>query len=257
MKLAAIQYRPPKGQPEAARAAIRGLLDEAGAGGASLAVLPEMATTGYIWSSPQEIGPLTEPPDGATCALLSEAARAHGMWIVCGFAEHALLAGRVGPSGGRMATLYNSALVVNPEGERVACYRKVLLYDLDLSWATPGRRRLIVPTTMGRMVPAICMDLNDDRFVDFLHAAEATVLPFCTNWLREDGVGLHDYWRARLGGWPGWFVAANTWGTELGTRFAGRSAILAPDGSIRAEAAEEGDQVLIVDTEDGSGAAAG
>lgn len=244
MKLAAIQYQPPKGQPAAARLAIRALLDRAAAQGAELVVLPEMATTGYVWSGRAELRPLSEPADGPTYAMLAEAARAHRQWIVCGFAEQAPTEEGLG-----RGPLYNSALIVNPEGELAACYRKVLLYELDLCWAAPGRRRLALSTPLGRMVPGICMDLNDDRFVGFVAAARASLLPFCTNWLLEEGADLHGYWRWRLGGWPGWFVAANTWGSDRGTRFAGRSAILAPGGRVVAEAAEEGDEVVIFDTD--------
>jgi predicted amidohydrolase len=43
-------------------------------------------------------------------------------------------------------------------------------------------------------------------------------------------------------------VAANTWGQDRGTRFAGRSAILGPGGVVVAEAPAEGDAVLVYDT---------
>ena len=248
MKLAAIQYRPPKGRPEAARIDLRLLIDQAGASGAQIIVLPEMATTGYVWDSPQELGPLTETAHGPTTAVLRQAARAHHAWIVCGYAERFVHPGRVGPAGKPLVSLFNSALVVNPEGELVTSYRKMLLYSLDKTWASPGWRRVVVPTEHGRLVPSICMDLNDDGFIEFLAEANATVHAFCTNWLLQDGVDLHGYWRARLSGWDGWMIAANTWGEDRGTRFAGRSAILAPGGHVVAEAPSEGDAVLVVDT---------
>jgi predicted amidohydrolase len=253
MKLAAVQYRPPKGRPEAARIDLRLLIDEAAGQGAQLVVLPEMATTGYVWEGPNEIGPLTEPAHGPTASTLSAAARAHGLWIVCGYPERYVHPGRKGPNGRPLASLFNSALVINPDGELVTSYRKVLLYELDKSWATAGWRRVIVPSALGRMVPGICMDLNDDEFVSFLHGAEATLLPFCTNWLLEPGAELHRYWGARLDGWGGWMIAANTWGQDRGTRFAGRSAILGPGGVVVAEAPAEGDAVLVYDTARWSG----
>ena len=250
MKLAAIQYRPPKGAPERARGELGALIDEAAAQGADLVVLPEMATTGYVWSSRDELRPHAEAADGPTAAWLREKALHHKLWLVCGYVEQALLAAYLAPDPKEVSRLYNSALVVNPQGERLASYRKVLLYELDHSWATPGNRRLIVESEFGRLVPGICMDLNDNRFVHFLHQAQAAVLPFCTNWLDEPDTDLHGYWRRRLDGWRGWMVAANSWGLDGDTRSAGRSAILAPGGEVVASAGEEGNQVVIFDTAD-------
>ena len=250
MKLAAIQYQPPKGDPERARGELDALIDEAAGRGAELVVLPEMATTGYVWNSRAELMPHAEVADGPTAAWLQKKAQQHKLWIVCGYVERALHAVYLMPEPREVNRLYNSALVVNPKGERLASYRKVLLFELDRSWATPGARRLIVDSEHGRLVPAICMDLNDNGFVHFLHRAEATVLPFCTNWLDEPGTDLHRYWRSRLDGWQGWMVAANSWGLDGDTRFAGRSAILAPGGEVVVCAGEEGNQVIIFDTAD-------
>jgi len=225
VKLAAVQYRPPKGLTEQARAELSELI--ASVGPADLIVCPEMATTGYVWSSPQEIFPHTEPAEGPTLAMLRERAAAQGALIVCGFAERA--------SDG----LYNAALVVAPDGTHVV-YRKVLLYELDLAWARMGKQHMILDTPAGRVVPAICMDLNDDRFTAHLAHSRADIVAFCTNWV-DEGQDILPYWTWRLGGWKGWFVAADTWGEDRGTPFYGRSTILAPDGSVVAQAPSEGD----------------
>ncbi|HJN74380.1 MAG TPA: carbon-nitrogen hydrolase family protein [Myxococcota bacterium] len=233
MKLAAVQYRPPKGNTERARAALSSLISECGE--VDLVVCPEMAISGYVWSEPGEILPHTEPADGPTLSMLRERAAAQGAVIVCGFAERA-------EDG-----LFNSALVVRPTGE-FDCYRKVLLFELDLAWARMGRRHMVLDTPLGRLVPGICMDLNDDRFTLHLHASRAEVVAFCTNWV-DEGHDILPYWRWRLAGWQGWFVAADTWGTDRGTRFYGRSAILGPDGLVAALAPEEGDCVLVHEVE--------
>lgn len=247
MRLAAIQYRPPKGEPAAARRDIRDLLGRAAAEGAELVVLPEMATTGYIWDSPQELAPHSEPVQGPTAALLSASALRHGMWIICGFAERRSHPGRLGPTGRPLASLHNSALVVDPAGSVVTTYRKVLLYEADETWATPGWRRVVVPLDASRtMVPAICMDINDPRFTAFLRAQRPSLLAFCTNWV-EEGIPVLPYWRERLAGWTGALVAANTWGTDRGTTFSGRSVILGPRGELLAEGPASGDAVLVAD----------
>lgn len=245
MKLAAIQYRPPKGEPELAREQIVALVHQAAGQGAQVVVLPEMATTGYIWSSPQEVGPHSELPRGPTYAALAAVARVHGIWIFCGYPER-MFTGRARER--RKVALFNSALAVMPDGELATSYRKMLLYEADTRWANAGWRRAVCRTEFGRIAPAICMDLNDSAFLEFLGYARPDIVAFCTNWVQEDA-DVHGYWRQRLheAGWSGWFVAANTWGTDRGTRFSGRSAILDPDGVVVAEAPVEGDAVIVAE----------
>ena len=247
MKLAAVQYRPPKGRPDAARADIVRLVDEACGAGAALVVLPEMATSGYVWSHPAELMPHAEVRRGPTFRALSERARRHRAWITCGLPERFEVPGMRGPSGGPVVRLYNSALVIAPDGGLATCYRKVLLFEADETWASPGWRRAVCPSALGRIAPGICMDINDPRFVRHLVDARVDVLALCTNWV-EEGVDVHPYWRARLAGWRGWMVAANTHGVDRGVGFSGRSAILAPGGRVVAEAEPSGDAVILVDT---------
>lgn len=235
MRLAAVQYRPPKGRPDLARPALAALVDEAGRAGAGLVVCPEMATTGYVWSSADEVRPLCEPPRGETFQALAPVAARHGAWVVVGF-----------PEQGEDGLLYNAALVIRPDGALAACYRKVLLYEADLPWAAPGRRRLVFPTPSGLLSPAICMDMNDDGLILALHRLGVDILAFCTNWV-EEGIDVHAYWRRRLTGWRGWLVAADTWGEDRGTRFAGRSVIFGPGGVALGELGPSGDGVLVVD----------
>lgn len=196
-----------------------------------------MATTGYIWPTPSALMPFAEPARGPTYQALRGLAEKHRAWIVCGYAEQ---------SGN---ALYNAALLIDPFGDLRRSYRKVLLYSADLTWARPGNRRMVLQTDLGNLAPAICMDLNDDGLIRYLYTADVDVLAFCTNWV-EQGSDVHPYWRWRLGGWPGWVVAANSWGEDEGTEFSGRSAILAPGGGVVSAAASVGDDVILVDTDE-------
>jgi len=219
-----------------ARTDLAKLVASAGEAGADLIVCPEMASTGYIWPSSDALRAFAEPQQGPTLNILGPLARQYQSWIVCGFAEQ------------HGSTLYNAALVINPQGELSHCYRKVLLYAADTTWARPVDRRMSCDTGVGRMVPAICMYLNDEGLIRYLIRGQADVLAFCTNWV-EEGIDVHPYWRWRLMGWSGWLVAANSWGEDSGTRFSGRSAVMAPGGKVVASAEPVGDAVLVVDTE--------
>jgi len=237
VKLAAIQYRPPKGQPVSARADLVELVGQAGSEGADLVVCPEMATTGYVWPDASALLGHAEPAAGPTFEALSPIAQQWQCWVVVGFVE------RVGEA------LYNSALIIDAQGGLAGVYAKVLLYELDETWALPGKNRFVRDTGLGRLSCGICMDLNDPGFVTHLVEDQAEVVAFCTNWL-EEGIDVLRYWRWRLQPWSGWFVAANSWGPDGDISFCGNSAILDPQGRVRALSKKEANEVLLVDTED-------
>lgn len=198
-----------------------------------------MAVSGYVFQDAAEIAPFAEDRRGPTFQMLRDCALELGTWIVCGFAERAA------------DGLYNSAMTVSPSGELVNCYRKVLLFELDETWAKRGQERPIIQAgVLGRLTPGICMDLNDDHFGLHLRAHAPDVVAFCTNWVDED-MDILSYWRMRLFGWQGWLVASDRWGTERGVRFYGRSAILGPNGRVLGVLPATGDAVLYAETHTG------
>jgi predicted amidohydrolase len=194
-----------------------------------------MATTGYVWPNTDSIRPHAEPADGPTAAHFGPLAQEFGSRIVLGFVEEC------------KGLLYNAALTLGPDGEIESVYRKILLYELDESWATPGSERSVIHADRMTLVPGICMDLNDEGFVHFVREQRPDIIPFCTNWL-EQGIDVTAYWAWRLSDWRGWFVAANSWGPDTDIEFCGRSAILAPGGIPVRRAPSQGDCVLTFDT---------
>lgn len=239
MKLAAVQYTPPWGMPDKARTDLCHLVRIAALEGAKIIVCPEMAVSGYVFHTTYEIRPFCEPADGQTYQHLSLIAQEFGCWIVCGIAE-------IGLEG----HLYNSALVIGSSGKLVACYRKILLYELDEKWASLGQQRMLIQTEFGSLAPAICMDLNDNNFIYWMWETQPDILAFCTNWLNEDSP-IHEYWKMRTPYWSGWFIGANRTGTERGIEFRGESAIISPSKDTVIQAGIRGDAVLLWDTTDG------
>lgn len=230
MRVAAVQYKPIKGKLDASRDRLVELAHEAGAE-ADLVVLPEMAATGYIFPSKDAVREVAEEREGPTFQALREVSRARGTWLVSGFAER----------GGEQ--LYNSAMVINPDGELVFVYRKTMLYDADLIWATPGDsgyRRF--QSEAGAFGVGICMDLNDPRFVMWCWRSQLDAIAFPTNWV-DEGVDVWPYWLGRIGGSGAALVAANTYGEDGDVRFSGRSAILR-GSTVLVGAKAEGDQII-------------
>lgn len=209
-----MQFKARKGEIESSLRALCAWVDQV-APECDLLVLPEMAVTGYVFSGPEAVRPVAEGPRGPTFQALSRAAKAHGTWIVCGFPEAA---------GG---ALYNSALVIDDRGGLHGCYRKTLLYEADVPWAQPGDSGYLSFQVCGHRVGVgICMDFNDDRFLDWCAAEAIDVLALPTNWL-EEGADVWPYWAWRMEALPDvWLVAANTWGPEDQIAFSGRSVVL-------------------------------
>ena len=234
MRVAAVQFKPPKGEGDEARQRLQALARQA-AVGADLVVLPEMAATGYVFDSPDAIRPVAEDPEGPTFQALAPIAREAGVWIVGGFPERA------------GAEFFNSAWIIDPTGTLKAVYRKTLLFDADVPWATPGDSGYMrIDTPAGAFGVGICMDLNDDAFVDWVVGADLTAVAFPTNWLLqpEDGIDVWQYWawRMRAANTTA-LVAANTYGPEADIAFCGRSAIMR-DWTVMAHAPEAGDGII-------------
>ena len=99
---------------------------------ADLVVIPELWSTGYVFSSHAEVAALAEDArTGATARALAAAARREKRHYVAGFAEVAR---------GRH---YNSAMLVGPAGVK-AVYRKLHLFEREQEWFSPGDLPLAV-----------------------------------------------------------------------------------------------------------------
>lgn len=249
MRIATIQFKGKKGQPEASWQALLRLIESAGEKGAQLIVCPEMALTGYLFTDPENAARVAEPAQGEGLRRLGELAARYRTHIVCGYPELAMSpASRVGTR-----RLYNAARVIGADGALLYNYRKRLLYESDFTWATPGDTPYpLIELCSGKILcVGICMDLNDDRFTAFLRSKKPHLVAFCTNWL-DEGLDVLPYWQWRLSGTHSYFLAANTYGEEEApghkkTRFSGRSAILSPGGHLLARGPDEGDAVMLAD----------
>ena len=248
-RLAALQFKAHKEDADRSLAALCHLIAQAGDAGAQIIVCPEMATSGYLFEDARAIVSRCEPQQGGALPALSTLAARYGAYVICGYPELATGAGGA-------VRLYNSARVIGPDGTLLCNYRKRLLYTADMTWAAEGDTPYpLIDTPWGTLTVGICMDLNDDRFTEFLRQKSPLLTAFCTNWL-DEGEDVLPYWCHRMAGVRGLFVAANTYGPEESaghppTRFCGRAAILAFDGSrtvsLLARARKSGDSIVLAD----------
>jgi len=187
---------------------------------ADLWILPELCTTGYVFSEMQEVQKLAEDvKKGLTAETLQELTDQYQTAIVLGIAEKC---------GER---IYNSAVIFN-RGELCAVYRKVHLFHEEKKWFSAGTEPPPVVNIQGVKVGVmICYDWFFPEMARTLalqgtqiiaHPANL-VLPYCQNAMLTRSLENRVF-----------TATANRIGSEgFGQRrliFTGQSQITAPDG---------------------------
>jgi predicted amidohydrolase len=219
---------------------------EAAAAGAQVIVLPELASSGYVFSSAAEARDSAEAADGPTLGAWRESTRRHGVTVVGGFCEWDPTQHQV----------FNSCVVLD-RGELVCVYRKLHLWGEEQVLFSAGQAGApVLDTSNGRLGVAICYDLEFPEVARGMALAGAQLLALPTNWPRSKSVpdGERPMLRtlamatARLNRV---FVAVcDRTGVERGLAFEGCSVIAGPDGWAIAEPVDPDNvQTLIADCE--------
>jgi predicted amidohydrolase len=222
-RVAFVQGAPRFGEPE------RNLdagLDLAATVEADLVILPELWSSGYVFSSHAEVAALAEDAEhGPTARRLHAAARRERRHYVAGFPEVAR---------GRS---YNSALLVGPSGVR-AVYRKLHLFEREREWFSPGNLPLTVHRVgRARVGMLICFDWRFPEAARVLALQGADLIAHPSNLVFPNA---QEAMRVRALENRVYTVTANRTGTERrpgGTvRFTGRSQAVDPGGRVIARA---------------------
>ena len=151
---------------------------ESVAAGAELVVLPELATSCYMFETPDEalsVAITTEHPvfAGWSAAIRNAGADGGSGVVVGGFTEL-----------GDDDLVYNSAAVVDGTGV-LAVYRKIHLWDKEKNFFTPGAVvPPVVDTPLGKLGIAICFDLEFPEMPRSLALRGAELIVVPTNWPR-------------------------------------------------------------------------
>jgi 5-aminopentanamidase len=165
------QVTPALGDPAANRELAADAISHAAAQGASVVVLPELVSSGYVFDSRADAKASAEAADGETITLWARLAADHGVVIVGGFCETTA-------SG----ELFNSAALVDPGGLR-AVYRKAHLWDKERLWFSSGSTAPpVIPTLFGRIAVMICYDLEFPDWVRLPALDGAQLLCAPVNW---------------------------------------------------------------------------
>ena len=220
--------------------------------GHDLVVLPELwAPGGFAY---REWPDRAEPLDGPTLRCLAEAAWDAGVVLHGGsIVEQAVPGAPAGPQG---RGLWNTSLVLGPDGSLLASYRKVHRFGFGA-----GEPRLLeagedvvtvdVPQPASGRPPvrlglATCYDLRFPEMFRLLLDAGARVVVVPAAWPAPRVAHWTLLGRARAVEDQVFVVACNTAGTHAGHRMGGRSQVVGPSGEVLAEAGDD-EQVLSVE----------
>ena len=148
--------------------------------------------------------------------------------------------------------LYNSALLINPEGKEINRFQKSYLWHFDSHWFCAGEQYPVIETGFGKVGMFICADGRLPEIVRCLSLQGADILIDLTNWvtsgfeketLTNPQVEYMIPTRAlenRV-----WIIAANKVGMEAKSiLYCGKSAVFAPDGQIAKIASSSQEEIL-------------
>jgi predicted amidohydrolase len=222
--------------PEANVADAARLADQAAADGARLIALPEYlqfrgSDDGYRASARPIPGPFSD--------AFAAVARERKVWI---------LAGSLAESGPQIKP-FNTSILLNPQGQIAATYRKIHLFDVAIEngpadresdRVTPGDRAVMADVEGTRIGLSICYDLRFPELYRALAGAGAEILAVPANFLERTG---RDHWevllRARAIENAAFVIAPAQVGGAPGFPAHGRSMIVDPWGTVLAQAPDE------------------
>lgn len=213
--------------------------------GADLVVFPELASTGYVQSArddafAERLYAASEPIPGPTVARLSEAARDGHTHVIAGISQHHPRIREL---------LYNSAVLIGPDGALIGVQHKVHACRDEKEYYVPGDAIVTFDTELGRIGLELCYDVRFPEMarVQALDGAEiilslwaAAVQP---GRVPNDSIIARCATRAMENAL--FFAGCNRTGPGAPDEvFFGHSAIAAPDGSTLAASHTMDEEVI-------------
>lgn len=150
-------------------------LERSATAGALVAVLPELALSGYAPATRREALRLSEPVPGPAVEAWAEMARDRNMVVVAGLCER------------DEDRCYNTAVAVGPGG-LLGRYRKAHLFEREREVFDPGDTGFqVVDATFARLGMLVCYDLRFPEAVRTLAVRGADLIVVPTAWVSLSG----------------------------------------------------------------------
>jgi predicted amidohydrolase len=206
------------------------MVDLATARGVELLVLPELWACGYDpVTLADDAKAAAEPRDGPRSERLATAARAANLWLVAGSV----------PELDEKGDLYNTALVFNPGGDLVAWHRKAHLYPPTLEpsvFRAGDHLTTFEDPALGVVGVLIGFDGDFPEVAGTLARRGARVVVAPASYEVEGAATWDVLYPALALANSQWWVQSNQCGAHATTTLLGASRIVAPTGTVVAEA---------------------
>jgi predicted amidohydrolase len=215
------------------------LIGRAARYGAELVATPE--NTNFLGPHGDKVKK-AEPVGGPTIGRFADLARQHRMHV---------LVGSFNEKSDEPDRCYNTSVLLGPDGDVLGTYRKIHLFDVDVSpevrflestTCKPGTDPVVVETKLGRIGLTICYDLRFGELYRKLVEMGAEVIAIPSAFTDTTGKAhWHTLVRARAIETQAWVIAPGQHGKhdDQGLRDSyGHSLIVDPWGCAVAEAAD-------------------
>jgi predicted amidohydrolase len=223
MRVASVQLAIVDRSKEAALRHVLSLLDQTR--GSDLVLLPELWHCGYY--AFDRYAADSESVSGPLVQALRRKARELRIHLCTGsFVE------RDGPN------LYNTALLLDPDGEILARYRKIHLFghgSKECQLLRPGDEITVVPTPWAKFGLAICYDLRFPELFRQMLDRGAEVFLITSAWPLPREAAWEVLNRARAIENLAYLFSCNCAGEVDGKHYVGRSMIVDPLGAVLAD----------------------
>ncbi len=196
-----------------------------------LILLPEIWPCGFFSFDRYQSD--SEPVDGPTVSAFKEKARERQCHILMGsFVER------------ENNNLFNTTMLLNPNGEVVAKYRKIHLFGYmseEAKLLTPGKDVVVTDTPWGESGFSTCYDLRFPELFRRMVDKNAKFFLVVSAWPLARVAAWRLFNRARAHENLAYLFSCNCASTSasVGTRFAGHSMMVDPLGQVLVEAGEE------------------
>ena len=142
--------------------------------------------------------------------------------------------------------LYNTSILLNPDGQIAASYRKIHLFGYqseETSLLEPGEDVVVADTPWGKSGLSTCYDLRFPELFRLMVDEGAAFFLVASAWPHARLAAWKLFNRCRAHENLAFLISCNCAGANQGKKYAGHSMIVDPLGQVVAEGTEEEDYV--------------
>jgi predicted amidohydrolase len=221
--IALAQMQPKHGEPEDNLVRMSEMISNiASRNPVDLIVFPELVTSGNELAV--RFTDLAQRVPGPTVNLLAQRANDFGIYIAFGMVTKEKVE----------SVLYNSAILLGPEGEIIDVYNKVHLRGPERMAFREGYKLPVAETEIGSIGLMLGHDLAYPEAARSLALDGAEIICVMANWEASDSDEWKTYLRARAYENAVYIVGVNRVGEDVTMTFGGDSMLIGPRGQIYA-----------------------